>query len=488
MNIIAQNLAKLRSVLQERFGFSSFAGAQEEVFRTLAQGQHALLLMPTGSGKSLCYQLPAALAEDGLVVVLSPLIALMDDQTRIARQMGLAATFINSSLPREEREARLKAIDAGKVRLLFVTPERFKQPEFVTVIQQQKIHLLAVDEAHCVSLWGHDFRPEYSRIERIRTLLGGPLTLALTATATEQTQKDILLKCGIPEATVFRGGFARPNLSLKVQEVQGLSEKIRHVVLINHAVPGPKIVYCSLISTLLRVKSEIERLGLAPLIYHGEMPAGQRRQALKSFIDSDNALLLATPAFGLGINKPNIRMVVHAEIPGSLEAYFQEVGRAGRDGLPAESVLLYDEDDVSIQREFIEWGNPDAAFIRGVFQAMRSQASRLQTEGVSALKEQMTFKNSRDFRVEASLQILTRLGAIQETRGSRLGFEQVAEPSEQDLAELQSEERRRMLFTKLLEMVSWVGRSGCRMQGVLAYLGEVSPPCGLCDHCTGSKM
>lgn len=483
MNVIAENLANLEAVLKAKFGFSGFAGSQHEVFKCLARGQHALLLMPTGSGKSLCYQLPSVLTSKSMVVVLSPLIALMDDQTRQARQIGIEATFINSSLDKDEREARLKSVSEGRIRLLFVTPERFRQAEFVSVIEKQKIELLAVDEAHCVSLWGHDFRPEYSRIARIREILGNPLTLALTATATVRTQKDILEKCGIEDAEVFRGGFARPNLSLGTLEVQGLSEKVRTMILMNHSVQGPKIVYCSLISTVLKVREELERLGLKPMVYHGDLQPGQRRRVLRDFIDSNDGILIATPAFGLGINKPNIRMVIHAEVPGSLEAYFQEVGRAGRDGLPAQGVLLFDDDDVSIQREFIEWGNPDESFISSVYQSMKTQAPRIQTEGIYALKEHMSYKNTRDFRVESSLQILARMGAIRESSTSRLGYEQVGEPTAVELLELKSEDRRKMLLSKLLEMVRWIADPNCRMQGILSYMGEKSEPCGICDHC-----
>jgi ATP-dependent DNA helicase RecQ len=391
------------------------------------------------------------------------------------------------SLDFNEINQRSREVLQGKIKLLYVAPERLLSDNFASLLtqiqQRMGIATFAIDEAHCVSLWGHDFRPEYSRIAFIREILGNPLTLALTATATVRTQRDILEKCGIQDAEVFRGGFARPNLALSTLEVNGLSEKIRTMVLMNHSVNGPKIIYCSLISTVIKVREELERLGLRPMVYHGELQPNQRRRVLREFIDSPDAILIATPAFGLGINKPNIRMVMHAEIPGSIEAYFQEVGRAGRDGLPAQGLVLFDEDDVSIQREFIEWGNPDESFISGVYQTIKSQAHRIQTEGIYALKEHMSYKSSRDFRVESSLQILARMGAVRESEESRLGYEQVSEPTAAEFLELKSEERRKMLLTKLLEMVRWIAEPKCRMQSILSYMGQESLACGVCDRC-----
>lgn len=482
MKALSENLDRLDGILKERFGFSSFVGPQRDVLAELARGGDALLLMPTGHGKSLCYQLPAALT-GGLVLVLSPLIALMEDQTLQARQMGLRATYINSSLSKEDREARLAQVVRGEISLLFVTPERFRQPEFLAGIAQVSVELLAVDEAHCVSLWGHDFRPDYSKIHQIRELLGRPPTLCLTATATTATQKDILQQVGIPEARVFSAGFRRDNIALKVLEVNGRDEKLRALVGLAHAIPGPKILYCSLITTVLQMRGELERLGIVSMIYHGELPPAQKRRTLKDFLKTEDGLLIATPAFGLGINKPNIRAVIHAEVPGSLEAYYQEVGRGGRDGRPAEGILLFDEDDVAIQREFIEWGNPDAEYVARLYRALVTQGHLLQTEGVRGLKDIMSFHNRRDHRVESTLQILQRIGAVEPARDTKVGFRPAREPDRAELEEMRSAERKKVLLAKLLEAVRYVQQPNCRLQVILDYFSESSAPCGRCDRC-----
>lgn len=478
---------KLLQKLQENFGHSEFRGDQEKALNSVMNGVSALVLMPTGMGKSICYQLPALIL-DGLTVVISPLIALMQDQVDKALSHGLQATYLSSTLTREEREERYRRIGQGDYQIVYVTPERFRKSEFLDVIGKRKISLLAVDEAHCISQWGHDFRPDYSRLGEFREILGNPVTLALTATATQTVQKDILNELRIPEAPVYSSGIERPNLSLRIHEVYGLDEKVRNLVGLRHLVPGNGIVYFSLIQTLYKVSSEIARLGIPHLIYHGQLQANDRKRNQRLFLEGENQLILATPAFGLGVDKKNVRLLVHAETPNSIEAYYQEVGRAGRDGQPSECHLLYDQEDVSIQMEFIKWANPEPDFILKVYRLIEAGGPGLADEGIEYLRSQMNFYNKRDFRVETSVNILERWGCLKPD-GSRLGFMALQEPTSEQLDPEAVQSRLKVQNQKLLEMVRLAQmETGCRMQEIYQYFGHASPPCGHCDLCLKSSQ
>lgn len=400
-------------VLKKHWGYDSFRPLQEEVINKAIAGDNAMVLMPTGSGKSLCYQIPSILSE-GTVMVISPLIALMKDQVDDARKHGLNATYINSSMSREQREKSYKDLGAGKLKLVYVTPERFRKQEFLDLLKNIKISLMAVDEAHCISEWGHDFRPDYTRMQEIREDLGNPPVMALTATATRKVQIDILDKLGLSVGTdVFNTGFDRPNIEMEVKEMVGLEDKVRAFVFYHHQTPGAKIVYFALVDTLKKFSRELEKINIEHLIYHGQLSSDRRKRNQKLFQKEESPLILATPAFGLGVNKANVRMVVHAEVPGSIEAYYQEVGRAGRDGEPARGVLLYDPDDISIQMDFIKWANPDPSFIRQVYRLVEDNVDRVHAEGYEFLREQMHFYHKRDFRVETVIKLFDRWGVLE---------------------------------------------------------------------------
>jgi ATP-dependent DNA helicase RecQ len=451
-------------------------------------GHSSLVLMPTGTGKSLCFQMPALLekqaARSGLVLVVSPLIALMQDQVSKAKAIGLRAEAINSSLSKLEKDDRLALLKAGRLQILYVTPERFKKAEFVEAIKATPICLLAVDEAHCISQWGHDFRPDYSRLGEIRKLLGNPVVMALTATATPDVQKDILKQLYIEaDAKIFSSGLERPNLQLRVHDVYGLDEKVRNIVALRHQIQGTTIIYFSLIMTLTKVSHELAKLGIKHLTYHGDLPTGIRSQNQKRFQKENGHLMLATPAFGLGVDKSDVRLLIHAETPGSVESYYQEVGRAGRDGGKSECHLFFDQDDVSIQMEFIKWANPEPAFTKRIYELIDGNNLRIEQEGMNFLREQMNFYNKRDYRVETAVNQLERMGCLEEVN-SRFGYKCVNPPDDEFLDSQKTQLRARAQNEKLLEMVRLAQlQEGCRMQFVLNYFGHKSSPCGHCDLC-----
>ncbi len=356
--------------LRQVFGFTDFRASQQAIIDRVLAGRHAMVVMPTGMGKSLCYQVPALMMAGGgrdIVLVISPLIALMKDQVDALVRRGIEATYINSSLDRPTRESRYAEIAEGRYRLLYVTPERFRKQEFVEVMVKRDVRLLAVDEAHCVSQWGHDFRPDYTRLAEIRERLRQPTTIALTATATAECRRDIYKQLGLAreEIELFHEGIHRPNLKLQVQEVWDDDDKLRWITAAIGSADypgGSVIVYFSLIKTLERFSDRMLAQGMDHVCYHGDLGRDHRRRVQDAFMSGDADVVLATNAFGMGVDKEDIRLVIHAETPGSIEAYYQEIGRAGRDNRPSLCLWLYDQNDLMTQMQFIEWSNPDADF------------------------------------------------------------------------------------------------------------------------------
>jgi ATP-dependent DNA helicase RecQ len=405
-------------ILQNTFGHTNFRAVQQDVIDHTLSGHHSMLIAPTGSGKSLCYQIPALTydAPADLTVVLSPLVALMKDQVDSLRAKGIDAAFVNSSLAANERHAHYQNLISNHHRLLYVTPERFRKPEFLESLATRNVRLLAVDEAHCVSQWGHDFRPDYSRLQEIRHLIGNPPTLFVTATATEDVRKDILSQAGIEPNTVriFHEGIDRPNLSLEVTTVWdegGKIELLQEVIQRWHA-KGAGIVYVTLIKTLERISELLRNLGIEHVNYHGQLPREKRRKIQEEFLQDRCPLVLATNAFGMGIDKPDIRFVVHAETPSSIEAYYQEIGRAGRDGKASECHWLYNSDDLMTQMQFIGLRNPDVDFFHRTYHFLTEHNESVRAFGIEWLNERLQRVSRHDHRLETTLALLDRYEVI----------------------------------------------------------------------------
>jgi ATP-dependent DNA helicase RecQ len=396
-------------ILRERFGHPSFREGQREIVEHVSRGDHALVVMPTGAGKSLCFQLPA-LARGGTTLVVSPLLALMKDQVEGLQHTGVRATFINSSIPPDERSRRVLGLKSGDYELVYVAPERFTDA-FLESIRAADVRLLAVDEAHCTSQWGHDFRPDYLRLGRVRRAFPGIATVALTATATPKVQDDILRILGIPDARRFVRGFDRPNLSLEVIAAERIEDKL--ALLTELAAPGPTLVYCATRKNVERAAQALRDKGIAAETYHAGMDHEDRIRVQERFMDGAARIVVATNAFGMGVDKDDVRTILHFDLPGTVEAYYQEIGRAGRDGAPSRVVLLFREGDRRTQEFFIRMSHPPAAWVKAVYARLLQRKENPVWVGLEELATAIPEEGDNTRTAGSCLYVLQREGFVE---------------------------------------------------------------------------
>jgi ATP-dependent DNA helicase RecQ len=350
-SLFSQNTPAPLRILHDVFGFSSFRSGQEEIVNAIAAGENVLAIMPTGAGKSLCYQLPALL-RGGLTVVVSPLIALMRDQVAQLRSTGIEAGSLNSMNDDEENRRVRNGLRDGSLRLLYASPERLASPEATDWLSRFSVNLLAIDEAHCVSQWGHDFRPEYALLGEVRARLGNVQTVAFTATADEATRNDIASCLFDAPPHLFVHGFDRPNIRLAMRAKNNVRKQLASFLEKHRSESG--IVYCSTRNSVDQLAGQLSEAGFHALPYHAGMAGEERARNQDIFLQEDGVVIVATVAFGMGIDKPDVRFVAHAAMPKSIEAYYQEIGRAGRDGADADTLTLYGLDDMRLRRLQIE--------------------------------------------------------------------------------------------------------------------------------------
>ena len=473
----------IKKLLSSVFGVPRLRDGQQQVIDSVLDGQDTLAIMPTGSGKSLCYQIPARML-DGVTIVVSPLISLMKDQLEKLDALGIRAAQVNSSLGAEDEQAALDGIRAGRHEIVFCTPERLAMAEFLEVLKQVRIALVVIDEAHCISQWGHDFRPAYLEMAASIEALGKPPVLALTATATEDVVADIGKQLGRARINVVNTGIYRPNLHYAVVQVTNHDERYVKALELVRQSQGTGIVYAATIKAAEEMMQVLEEAGENAVLYHGKLPAAERKQSQDLFMAGARRVMVATNAFGMGIDKPDTRFVIHLQIPANLEAYYQESGRAGRDGADASCTLLYFQDDKRVQQFFLVKHYPGPKDLK----AIHAKACELAEAGpvtTDALAEALEELPSSTLKV--CLKLLKDGKLLRQNR--KLEYRPTAlEGSAALFGRLAAvyEEKQERDREALEQMVGYAVSGFCRWKVLLDYFGdevEGFEKCCRCDNC-----
>ena len=492
---------RARAALERHLGYPDFRPGQMELVEAVLSGRDALGILPTGGGKSVTYQVPAALLE-GVTVVVSPLLSLMSDQVARSCAAGIPAAFLGSTLPPGEAARVAGRVEAGEVRLLLVSPERLRSPAFLALLESVRVALVAVDEAHCISQWGHDFRPDYLRLGELRERVSAPV-LAVTATATPRVRDEIARELRLREPVTVVKSFDRPNLSWEVVELPSRAGKAARLhELIRGVSEGVSVVYAATRKGVEGLRTRLAALGWSVEAYHAGLPGAERTRVQARFMSGEARVVVATNAFGMGIDKPDVRLVVHAEISGSLEAYYQEAGRAGRDGGPGHCVVLHAPGDLAIHEGFRDRGYPDPLLVRRIWTVLSTLQGDRRVGPVSlqllalrvglARDEGLLLRGLHHLVQDRVLRVVTPGGLPDPDEEALEGvvrpplptliLQRLAGGGAPPLSGLQAGRGR---ATDRLEAVAaYVRTRGCRRAHLLRYFGERAPSwCGQCDRC-----